>query len=397
MTCWSSLPVVRKLKQTLVYIGLLNFLPLGMQTKFLTVLGDQIPSGQQIKESVVLPTDVLHSDLTFPPCLQENKFPQASLQEWVSGSPCLHPDHRTEVVTQHCDFLPREKFSPYLQSNCQGQHLQAVYVHTQCLNALGECGMEIFPLTPTPGTCEAGVTSDDAVRIGPESFWNQGYPVVKGEKCHSTIYVGFYFLWNYCFPQLWALSKEIEQSSHEHSTRFDANGHKLQDANEALCLLFWRWSFRQPALQKFVQLPQPVWRNLQHHPVSVDQCALENHTRPGLARFLDGLSGPTILDDFSKLQESCGGSPLHLYSSEIIQVVGDIDAIFLCYICYCVGDALAQICREAKAHCQGLVNEQTTFLSVSQIMQIPWVDRKLPVGPTEVTLKQETSRVLLPD
>ena len=81
-----------------------------------------------------------------------------------------------------------EKSRPHLQSNCQGQHLQGVYVHTQCLNALGECGMEIFPLAPTPGACEAGVTSDDAVWIGPESLRNQGYFIVKGEKCQPPIY-----------------------------------------------------------------------------------------------------------------------------------------------------------------------------------------------------------------
>ena len=74
---------------------------------------------------------------------------------------------------------------------------------------------------------------------------------------------------------------------------------------------------------------------------------------PGWHACLDGLDGPTIPDDFSKLQESCGGSPLHLYSSEIIRVVGDVDAIFLCYIGNCDGDALPQICLGAKANCQG--------------------------------------------
>ena len=93
LKCWTSLPVVGKF---------LNCLPLSTHTKFLTVLGVQIPSGQQIRESIVLPLDVLHSDLALPVCTTT-----------------------TEVVTQHCDFLPREKSPQYLQSNSQGQHLHA--------------------------------------------------------------------------------------------------------------------------------------------------------------------------------------------------------------------------------------------------------------------------------
>ena len=55
LTLWPLLTIMGKIKQAFICIGLLNFLPLSAQEKFLTVLGVQIPSGQPIREFIVLP------------------------------------------------------------------------------------------------------------------------------------------------------------------------------------------------------------------------------------------------------------------------------------------------------------------------------------------------------
>ena len=116
LTCWPSLPVVRKLKQTLVYIGLLNFCPSVRRRNSSRYMGSR--SHRDSRSGSLLSSP------------------------WCAAC--------AEVVTQHCDFLPDEKFPPYLQSNGQGQHLQAVYVHTQCLNALGNAVWKYFPWHEPP-------------------------------------------------------------------------------------------------------------------------------------------------------------------------------------------------------------------------------------------------------
>ena len=126
----------------------------------------------------------------------------------------------------------------------------------------------------------------------------------------------------------------------EHSTGLDADGHKLQHANEAWCLLFYAEVFDSQhgnSLCNSRSLSGTTSSTILSMSINMPKKTIPG---PGWHAFLMA-SMATLPDDFLKLQEGCGGSPLHFYSSEIIQVVGDIDTIFLCYVCYGVRDALA--------------------------------------------------------
>ena len=170
-----------EVEQTLIYVGFLGLLPLSAQTKLLAVLRVQVPSRQQIRESVFLP--LMSCILTWHShhaCRNTNSLRQACRNGSLALPVCTTTTE-LRLSQSMTAFLPAW-ISPALSGQLSGSTFPGRLCVFPGPEYSGECGVKIFPPTPTSSACEAGVTCNDAVWFRPESVRNYGYPIVKGEK-----------------------------------------------------------------------------------------------------------------------------------------------------------------------------------------------------------------------
>ena len=101
---FGKLPVMRELKQSVIYKNFSNTMALSPRKKFLDIFRIQVPTGEQVRQPVIYTSDMLRPDLTLPYCLQtqaKNNFNSNSILGQFSANFHLFDESCRWVLDEH--------------------------------------------------------------------------------------------------------------------------------------------------------------------------------------------------------------------------------------------------------------------------------------------------------